>query len=368
MVRVILSTDISLEELKKLLDEFCQLHINPLISGNFRWQIDGGSLYDRLSSETREQMNEKFFTHLHEFTREKWFWAPLNSVSGSNYEGANLILADLPYAPNKSDAEIAEFLKRISLLEKSVKYVAIRARSTEHAKEKLGIFLGALFLCMYSGTHYAHTMGKPASGLLRFEGGMTFFSSRAHLPYLAHRIEIADTDLSLLARVESLLQGGPENRKIIRSLRWLSASWPTSGAERFSLICQAVDALTPSNMNSMSAKCNWIYEQISGAANQAAIEMLFKKIRSDVAHGDAPSLIESRTYLEFLLKYGVDPELAAVEIARRVLVDRFVPEAVIRPHPANADTEFITQQTTTFARFGMEYSLPTGFDFSKLCV
>lgn len=358
-------TDLSLSEAQKLLDNFCSLHINSLISGNFQWQIGRGSLSDRLTDEQKEHLRGEFFLHLAEFTREKWYWIPLNSICGANYRGKSLYLTDSPESPDISPLEMSEFLRK-PMFENAAKFAGLKARNAEHAKEKLGVLLGAMFLCMYSGTHFSHTMGKPVRGVLFFEGGKTIHSSRTHLPFLANEIEIAEADFPMLERVEELLQSGEENRKLIRSLRWLSASWFANGAERFSLLCQSIDALTPSGYNTMRAKCGWICEQLGGIVPHEPIDLLFKKIRSDVAHGDAPSLIESPTYLEFLAKYGVDPELAAVEIVRKVLIDNFIPQVLVRRHPILAYPDFIEREKRIFARYGMDYTVPIGFDFSKL--
>ena len=357
--------DISLSEARELIDKFCSVFINPLIAGKFHWQVGIGSLDDHLTTEQRSSLKEEFFSYLAEFTREKWHWVPLNSIAGINYAGKGLIIADIPEAPPISHQEMTAFLKK-PLLANAKKYAGLKARNVEQAKEKLGVLLGALFLCMHSGTHYLHTMGKPCSGVLFFERAMTFYSSRAHLPYLSDEIEIGEADIPLLLRVEKLLEGSDSERKLVRSLRWLNASWFSSGAERFSLICQAIDALTPSRLSSMRGKCDWIHEQLSGAVAPEPIELLFKKIRSDVAHGDAPSLIESHSYLEFLSRYGVDPELAAVEIVRKVLVDNFLQCVSIRPSPILSYPKFVEDQKKLFARYGLDFAVPSGFSFAEL--
>jgi hypothetical protein len=336
-----------------------------LIAGKFHWQTGGGSLNSHLSDQQRDTLKDDFFSYLFEFTREKWHWAPLNSIIGADYKGDSLILSNVPESSETSHQEICKFLEK-PLFVNATKYAGIKARSAEHAKEKLGVLLGALFLCMHSGTQYFHTMGKPTSDLLFFENGMTIYSTRAHLPYLANKIAVTDADFPLLSRVEELLNGDGVDRKLVRSLRWLSTSWFANGAERFSLICQSIDALTPSHLRTMKAKCEWIRDQLGQKVAQEPIELLFKTMRSDIAHGDAPSLIESKAYLEFLSRFGVDPELAAVEIVRKVLVDRFIPYVVVRENPIYNYPEFIESQIRIFSRYGIDFTFSTGFPFDKL--
>jgi hypothetical protein len=364
-IRKASSRDISLNEAKELVKEFCGLHIVPLIAGQFHLQTGRGSLSNHLNDAQKQILKNEFSSCLFEFTREKWHWMPLNSVVGTGYKGKDLILADIPEASEITHLEMSTFLHK-PLFENAKKYAGLKARNTEHAVEKLGILLGTLFLCMHAGTHHSHTMGTPTSGVLFFEDGMTIYSSAAHLPCLATELELTEADFPLFLKIEQLLRGDEADRKLNRSLRWLSASWFAKGAERFSLICQAIDALTPSSLNTMRAKCHWIREQLNGAVAQEPIELLFKSIRSDIVHGDAPSLIESTKYLEFLSRYDIEPGFAALEIVRKILVEKFIPCVSIRPDPIVAYPDLIEQQRAVFARYGMEFKFSTGFEFSKL--
>lgn len=364
-IREVLGVDISFAELKRLFDGFCSSTINPMIAGQFHWQIGGGSLNDRLSDEERACLLSNFVSHCTEFKRCKWYWFALNSIREENYVGENLIIAELPISPKVSPERMAEFVNK-PMFQTATMYVGIKARNVENAKEMIGVVLGSLFLCMHSRTQYMHTLGKSSTGILSFEDGNTIHSSQAHLPYLSEEIIISRADFPLFVKLEKLLAGHPEDRKIVRALRWINASWFVTGAEQFSLLCQALDAITPSKFESMRAKCDWAYQMLGVPGTQGAIDSLFKKIRSDVVHGDAPSLSESFAYREFLERYRIEPEWAAVEILRKVIVDHFIPEVMVRLHPAFGYPAFIESEKLVFARYGLQYSLPSGFDFLKL--
>lgn len=364
-IRDVIKVDISIEETKKFFSDYCSKYINPVIAGRFDWQVGGGDFFEKITPHQRQALEENFFTFLTCFIREKWHWVPINSVLGENYRDENLIISDLPSSDKITPEQMADFVAK-PVFASATKYFALKARNHEHAKEKIGIVLGALFLCMHSGTHFLHTMGKPATGFLTFEGGMTVHSTRAHIPYLANPISLTAQDFPFLNRVAGFLEGRSCDRKLIRSLRWLSAAWFAVGAERFSLICQSVDAVTPSALNTMRAKCDWMHDQLDAKVSKVAIEFLFKRIRGDIAHGDAPSLIESHAYLEFLEKYGVEPGLAAIEVVRDILVRKFVPEVILRPNPVLGYPDYMEQQRKIFGRYGLEFVISEGFDFSQI--
>ncbi len=366
-MRGVCEKDISLNEAHRLVTSFVKSHIHPLIVVQFDWLQSGGSLSDSLPRAQFEELKEQFYLHITEFFKETWFWFPLNSIEGSDFQGKKLLLESKPSSENVSQNRISAFIRKPAF-EDATKYAGVQARSLDHANEKIGVLIGALFLCMHSGTHFLHTLGNPSRNVMAFNTCETIYSSRAYLPCLGCPIFLSEADIGMLEAVDSLLQGRVEDRKLIRALRWLSAAWLANGAERFSLICQTIDALTPNSLNTMRAKCCWIFDALDGTIAFDVIEKLFKKIRSDVAHGDAPSLIESKTYLDFLNAYEVDPELASVEIARKVIVDNFLPQVVIRPNPWSLIPELVASQEQMFERFGMEFSLPSKFDFSKLSV
>jgi hypothetical protein len=252
------------------------------------------------------------------------------------------------------------------ILKSATTYLGVKARGIERATDNASIFLGSLFLCMFSETQFSHVMADPVEGILTFDEGLTFHSSRKHIPFLSNPIRLVPDDRKWIKKIETVLAGKVTDRKLNRSLRWLHSAWFAFGAERFTLICQAIDALTPSSADAMGAKCNWIHQNLSEDLCIKPIELLFKKIRSDVVHGDAPSLVESKSYVEFISTYGVDPMTAAVEVARKLIIDKFIPEMVSRPHPMTTHPEALDQKEKIFARYGLQYDLPTGFDFTPL--
>lgn len=365
LLRRISRCELSFAEVEAALSRFTRNFVHPLIAGQFGWQVSNRSLLECLSDEQIKQLQSYFYQFLISMPEETWFWFPLNSVSGADYIGSAIILSDRPIVEKIDKTQLEEFLLK-PILTSATKYLGVSARSLEVAKEKASVFIGSLFLAVHSQHQFLHTMGKPAEGVLQFDKNLTYFSSRKHIPYLAQALLLESTDLPWIARIEKAVRGGEDDRKLNRALRWLHSAWFAVGAERFTLICQAMDALTPSSANSMSAKCNWIYQNFQPTLKTHAIELIFKKLRSDVMHGDAPSLIESSAYVDVHAAYGLDPVDVSVEIVRRLMIQKFVPEIRSQPHPMELMPDAIRQKKEIFGRYGMSFELPSEMDLSRL--
>lgn len=365
-VRIVVGSEISLIEAQSLFDDFCSQHIQPIIAGRFEWQADAGSLLECLNETQIVDLQSIFFEFATTFSSERIFWIPLNSVDGTEYKGKSLSILKLPEVERASGEEVAQYISRIPALQRAKRFACVKARNFEHAKERTEVLTGALFLCMHPGMQYSHTMARPSQGLLCFDRNWIYRETSPHIPALSSEILVLDEDVPFLTRVDDLMINGDNNRKLLRAMRWLGFSWFANGAERFALHCQALDALCPNEFSAMREKCSWACDVLGGTISMDAIELLFKKIRSDVAHGDAPSLIESRYYLKFLQVYEVDPQLAVVEIARKIIIDSCFPEVRLQEHPLSRNSDAFNRVSETFSRYGLEYRLPTGFDFSKL--
>ena len=350
-----------------MVEKFIEAELHPIIAGNFILQIRGFDLFNYLREDEFSKIVSSALSFFRGFFVDVDFMIPLNSVRTVNFDSSNFSLA-----PNLEDLRgfrsgSSDILKMASVKEATA-WLRVKARSVADATERSSIILGALFLCMYHDTQYQHTMGKSADGILHFHKGTTYSSSSPHLPYLACPIELGAEDLGWLKSLDLALNAKSQKRKLLRALRWLHASWFATGAEQFSLICMAVDAIVPSRINSSLAKCGWIREDLGAEVDSDAVEMIFKRMRADVAHGDAPSLIESQAYLDFIGKYGEDPSPCALAVACRVIRNACLSDMRVQPHPLAKYPDYIMQQKTIMARHNLPFEVPTGFDFQRLRV
>lgn len=365
ILREVSKRELSFSEVKEIVEQFIDHHINPLVAGRFDWQSGEGSLLEKLDVSSVAILRQSFKDFITAYVDETWFWLPLSRVSVNEYRGNQFAILPKPHAPSVDPQQLSSFLAR-PVLGAASSYLGVKARNADRAIEKSAIVLGAVMLCMHSGTQFSHTGGTPASGILSFEDSLTYRTSSDHVPYLATPISLTDKDSAWLSSVDRLLAKETQNTKIIRSLQWFRASWFLKGAERLSSICQAVDAVTPSKLNTMRAKCAWIDDHLSFQMDPQATQLLFKNLRSDVAHGDAPSLVESQAYLRFLEQYNVDPLEAAFEIARHVILENFLQKIIVRKHPLANRPDLLEKTNMAFRRYGMTYHPPVGFDFSAM--
>lgn len=363
--RELAQADLSFVEVKYLVSAYLDQFVNPVIAGRFDLQSGDGCLYERLERENVEHLKDRFFEHVPDFVSERQFWLPLGSVEAEAYKGKVFSII----SKQEFDSTAAgQAVKKLGVREQknTSSFLGVKARNRTRAIEKSSAILGSLMLCMHNGTQFSRTMGETVSDIFEIEKNIIMSSTYPHVPALAEPVILNSSDRVWLDKIDGFLINERENRKIIRSLQWMRSSWFLNGAERFTTICQAIDAVTPSKYNSMKAKCGWVIEAFSSDLSSDAVELLLKKLRSDVVHGDAPALVESPAYSDFLEKYDVDPMHAAFEIVRRILVKMFLPEMIIRPNPMFDYPDALQKMNQVYARYGMEYIPPLGFDFSVL--
>lgn len=364
--RELTHAELSYDEVKDFVSSYLDKFVNPVVAGRFDLQIGDGCLFERLENEKVEQLKQDFFDYVPTYVAEKQFWLPIGSVEGKAYKGKVFTIL------SKQEFERTEAGQAIESLgvrkqKNASSFLGVKARNRTRALEKSSAIIGSLMLSMYSGTQFSHTMGETVSDIFEIDDGTRMSTTPPHVPALSEPISLTSSDKDWLNKVDEFLEDESKNRKTIRALQWMRSSWFLSGAERFTTICQAVDAVTPSKYNTMKAKCGWIVSALSADLSTEAAEILFKSLRSDVVHGDAPALIESSYYLDFLEKYDADPMHAAFEIVRHILVQKYLPEMIVRSNPILSYPNALEKVNEIYARYGMEYIPPSGFDFSVLC-
>lgn len=364
--RELTQAELSYDEVEDFVSSYLGKFVNPVVAGRFDLQSGDGCLLERLESEKVERMKQDFFEFVPVYVAEKQFWLPLGSVEGEAYKGKVFTILSKQEFERTEAGQAVESLS-VPKQKNASSFLGVKARNRTRALEKSSAIIGSLMLSMYSGTQFSHTMGETVSDIFEIGDGTIMSTTPPHVPALSEPISLTSTDRVWLDKVDEFLEDEFENRKTIRALQWMRSSWFLSGAERFTTICQAVDAVTPSKYTSMKAKCGWIVSALSDDLSTEAAETLFKSLRSDVVHGDAPALIESSYYLDFLEKYNLDPMHAAFEIVRHILVQNYLPEMIVRSNPILGYPKVLERMNEIYARYGMEYIPPSGFDFSVLC-
>jgi hypothetical protein len=364
--RELTHAELSYDEVEDFVSSYLDKFVNPVVAGRFDLQIGDGCLLERLESEKVERLKQDFFEYVPIYVAEKQFWLPIGSVKGEAYKGRVFTILSKQEFERTEAGQAIESL-RVRKQKNSSSFVGVKARNRTRALEKSSAIIGSLMLSMHCGTQFSHTMGETVSDIFEIGDGAIMLTTPPHVPALSEPVSLTSSDRVGLNKVDEFLEEEFKNRKTIRALQWMRSSWFLSGAERFTTICQAVDAVTPSKHKTMRAKCGWIISALSADLSTEAVEILFKSLRSDVVHGNAPALIESSYYLDFLEKYDVDPMHAAFEIVRHILVQNYIPEMIVRSNPILGCPKALERINEIYARYGMEFIPPSGFDFSVLC-
>nr|WP_309503022.1 hypothetical protein [uncultured Roseovarius sp.] len=363
--RELTQAELSYNEVEEFVSSYLEKFVNPVIAGRFDLQIGDGCLLERLEREEVERLKQCFFEYVAVYVSEKQFWLPLGSVEVEAYKGKVFTILSKQEFESIWAGQAVESLG-VRQQKNALSFLGVKARNRTRALEKSSAIIGSLMLCMYSGTQFSHTMGETVSDIFEIGDRTIMSTTPPHVPALSTPIILTSSDRVWLDKVDEFLEDEFNNRKLIRALQWMRSSWFLSGAERFTTICQAVDAVTPSKFKTMRAKCGWIVSALSADLSTDAAEILFKSLRSDVVHGDAPALIESSNYLTFLEKYDVEPMHATFEIVRHILIQSFLPEMIVRSNPILGYPNTLGRKNEIYARYGMEYIPPSGFDFSVL--
>lgn len=272
------------------------------------------SLFDVSDVSERQTIQHMLASHAADFYMKRSYFAPLHAFIGENWSGANFSILDL--TSQDSPLHSRSMITRGDL-ENVKRWLRLSARNKDFAREKEEVFLGAVCLAMYPATRYQFVMFRPPRGWIDEDGSRSIAVVDEHLPPIGN-FEVSAADFNWFKVVDQLLSDDG-NPKHSNSLRSLYRTWFVQGTQRFEMFTVAIDALMPSSCNGYRKKCEWISKNCGEEVDMFGLEILFRQLRSDVAHGDAASIQQSKHYGRFLELYAKDPLEAVEHIACRVL-------------------------------------------------
>lgn len=294
--------DISYSESQRFCKEFEKLVLPDVMSGKMLSWRDHKSLFEVLSSPEVTSLEANFSQLSTAFIEKKDYIFPLRRFEGDSFAGTNFSIT----AKTALNADVLRVLDDMSTYNSINFWLIISARNSERAFEKMEVVCGALALAMNGAERHTFSMGSILSG--HFTGTGSFHSSPARVvPALRTDFKFSAEDVEWLKILDKILVEGSSNSKCLQALRFFFMAWFATSQERFALNCMALDALVPKKHRSMKAKCEWLRDMASVKVDLYAIEMLFKKLRSSVMHGDSASLPACRDYPVFIDDYRVEP-------------------------------------------------------------
>jgi len=298
--------DLSYTEVEYFCNGFEKSFLPILLAGRFiSWQ-DNRSFYYLINEEDLHYLKDSFNVFSRNFISNKKYLFPIKRFGGHAFSGRNFSIRPLD---SLSDVERYGELLKIPYLEGISHWVTVSARSAERAFEKFEAISGTLALAVRDQDRYTFVSVSPIGGHIQWDGSHHSFPLRT-VPSVMEEFLFSEDDCVWLSDLDTLLSGKKEVTKYLQALRFFSFAWFARDQERYALHCMCLDALVPNKLKSMKAKCEWIRMACSSPPDLHAVEILMKKIRSSLLHGDHASLPACPDYPTFVGLYGLEPLVA----------------------------------------------------------
>jgi hypothetical protein len=107
---------------------------------------------------------------------------------------------------------------------------------------------------------------------------------------MMHNIRVTAADHAWLSKVLDMLQSNDRAVRIQRhALEYFYRSWPLKDAERFPILCMALDALFGDANQATQAVIDGVRQTIGEHVEDARLRLLMQ-LRASVVHGGAPDV------------------------------------------------------------------------------
>jgi hypothetical protein len=139
------------------------------------------------------------------------------------------------------------------------------------------------------------------------DGRTTVSLGEPHTPALMHNIAIREQDATWLNVLASkLLSNEKVATRQIKALEYFYRAWPLDPAERFPILCMALDAIFGESHQATKSVINGIRSTLGPHVSEPRLRLLMD-LRNSVLHGGAPDVYDSREYAKYYDQFGEDP-------------------------------------------------------------
>jgi len=185
-------------------------------------------------------------------------------------------------------------------------WLGFRAANLASAEKRARAVLGALALT--PSLSYRHMFSGRAvwGGHCIWDRRVSFGFRESLTPPLMEDIVLRADDHACLTVLAELIASdlGPARRRLA-ALQYYYRAWSLGAAERFPLLCMALEALFGDANRATAAVLEGVDHAI-GPLDRKRLTLLMK-IRGSVIHGGAPDVYESSKYGQYFRRYGDDP-------------------------------------------------------------
>lgn len=313
-LKVSVCGDISYSEAQKFCIEFERETLPLIMSRRIFARRDEKSLFEVIADTEVSFMSERFLELRDRFHSKTTHYFPLKPFAGKVFSGKNfsIITLETLIEEQAPAQEILNFFNGAEF------WLVVPERSAERAFDKMEAICGSIALAMNDAERHTFGIVHSTSGHMSESGAYHSQPTRL-VPSIMNVFRFNEFDHSWLTVLDKTLSDSSNNTKQLQALRFFFLSWFAVSQERFALNCMALDALIPKKMRSFRTKCVWIKAATSSDVDLVAIELLFKKIRSSIIHGDSASLSACLDYPRFIDDYRTDPLSALDNLTADVL-------------------------------------------------
>jgi hypothetical protein len=168
--------------------------------------------------------------------------------------------------------------------------------------------LGALALT--SLPHHRHMFSgrEVFGGVCTIKSGGTSHSFKhKHTPPCMYDIVITELDASWLSILaEKLASPDKGVQRQLKALEYFYRAWSKEPAERFPILCMALDAIFGDANSATQAVIDGIREALGEHISDPQLRLLMG-LRASVVHGGAPDVYDSSKYAKYYKTYQADP-------------------------------------------------------------
>lgn len=192
-------------------------------------------------------------------------------------------------------------------VEAATAWLGVRSPNSHVADKMRSVILGALALTPNYNERHMFSMRHMYGGVCTAKDGVSVSFGAEHTPAMMHNIRVTAADHAWLSKVSDMLQSNDRAvRRQRHALEYFYRSWPLKDAERFPILCMALDALFGDANQATQAVIDGVRQTIGEHVEDARLRLLMQ-LRASVVHGGAPDVYDSSKYARYYDRYDADP-------------------------------------------------------------
>jgi hypothetical protein len=192
-------------------------------------------------------------------------------------------------------------------IEKPASWLGVRSPALQASQKMKAAILGAVALTPSLSYRHMFSQRTMFGGWCTINGGSQMAFGTPATPPMMENIVITAADhawLGLLAA--KLASPSKADRRQLTALEYFYRAWPLGPAERFPVLCMALDAAFSEASRATQSIVDGVRGTLGDHVDEKRLRDLME-IRASVIHGGAPDVYDSRKYGRYYSAYSEDP-------------------------------------------------------------